>query len=258
MMKEIRHIPHDSTLIPEAYRDQFTLTDEGLRQELLRMTDLHTADLFGGGSDCDVVFPVSRLLVDVERFQDDAREPMAARGMGVLYSRTHDLKPLRRELSLEERLELLDNYYHPHHALLGQRVNEALVAQGWALVIDCHSFPSRRLPYEIGGEGPRPEICIGTDPFHTPSQLRQAAMEGFLEAGFSTALDTPFSGAITPLQHYGKTQRVMALMIEVRRDLYMDEETGEPGEQFDDVRDKVQIMIGRLCAVCPGLRDLAR
>lgn len=75
------------------------------------MTDLHTADLFGGVPDCDVVAPVSRLLVDVERFQDDAREPMAARGMGVLYSHTHDLKPLRRELSLEEREELLANYH---------------------------------------------------------------------------------------------------------------------------------------------------
>jgi N-formylglutamate amidohydrolase len=50
-------------------------------------------------------------------------------------------------------------------------VNEALAVQGWALVIDCHSFPSRRLPYEIGVKGPRPEICIGTDPFNTPSHL---------------------------------------------------------------------------------------
>ena len=29
-------------------------------------------------------------MVDPERFEDDAREPMAARGQGVVYTRTSD------------------------------------------------------------------------------------------------------------------------------------------------------------------------
>jgi N-formylglutamate amidohydrolase len=207
------------------------------------MTDHHTASLFGGNPDLDVIFPVSRLLVDVERFEDDAHEPMAARGMGVFYTHTHDRKPLRRGLSDNEREELLATYYRPHHLLLQQRVDEALSSTGRALVIDCHSFPSQRLPYEIGGDGPRAEICIGTDSFHTPTDLRDAAVKGFADAGFSVTVDTPFAGALTPLKHYGKDHRVKAIMVEVRRDLYMDEHNGARSERFEEIRADVKRVI---------------
>lgn len=242
-MRSIRHIPHDSTHIPDIFRDQFLLTDPQMRMELLRMTDHHTVDLFGGNPESDVIFQVSRLLVDVERFEVDAHEPMAARGMGVFYTHTHDRKPLRRVLSEDEREELRAAYYRPHHLLLQQRVDEALGSTGRALVIDCHSFPSQRLPYEIGGDGPRAEICIGTDSFHTPTGLRAAAVKGFADAGFSVTVDTPFAGALTPLKHYGKDHRVKAIMVEVRRDLYMDEHTGARGERFEEIRADVKRVI---------------
>jgi N-formylglutamate amidohydrolase len=214
-----------------------------MKWELLLMTDRHTEALFSGNPESDVIFPVSRLLVDVERFEDDAHEPMAARGMGVFYTHTHDRKPLRRVLREDERDELLSAYYRPHHLLLQQRVDEALGSTGRALVIDCHSFPSQRLPYEIGGDGPRAEICIGTDSFHTPTSLRDAAVKGFADAGFSVTVDTPFAGALTPLKHYGKDHRVKAIMVEVRRDLYMNEHTGGRGERFEDIRSIVKRVI---------------
>jgi len=245
-MKMIRHIPHDSTNIPDDYRGQFTLTDTALADEILTMTDSHTLALFGSGTASDVVCPVSRLLVDVERFEDDAQESMVAQGMGVLYNRTHDQMPLRRDISIEEREALLVKYYRPHHKLLQEKVDDALNEEGLVLIIDCHSFPLKQLPYEIGGKGHRPEICIGTDPFHTPTKLRDFAVDGFEKAGFSVDVDQPFAGALTPLKHYGKDKRVMALMIEVRRDLYMDEKTGERNDKFKDVRAIVQQIMNKL------------
>ena len=40
-------------------------------------------------------YEVSRLVCDPERFPDDANEPMAPVGMGVVYTATHDLAKLR-------------------------------------------------------------------------------------------------------------------------------------------------------------------
>jgi len=82
----VLHVPHDSTAVPADVREQFLLDDVEMGRELVRMTDHHTRAIFADPrSDAAVVrSPVSRLVVDVERFPDDADEPMAARGMGVV------------------------------------------------------------------------------------------------------------------------------------------------------------------------------
>jgi len=239
MSPVIRHIPHSSTEIPEAYRDQFLLDKEGVTNELIQMTDMHTDVLFGDGPGEEIVFPLSRLLVDVERFEKDEEEVMVSRGMGVFYTRTHDQWPLRKSLEGDEREELLVKYYRPHHQLLTESVDRALEECGSALLLDCHSFPSQRLPYEIASDNVRPEICIGTDPFHTAGFLTDVACDFFREAGFTVDVDHPFGGALTPIKHYGKEKRVQALMLEVRRDLYMDEATGARNERFEAIRSTV-------------------
>ena len=80
----VLHVPHDSTHVPDDVRDQFVLDDLALKEELVRMTDHLTLELFASRvAEYNVVrSPVSRLVLDVERFEDDALEPMSARGMG--------------------------------------------------------------------------------------------------------------------------------------------------------------------------------
>ena len=100
----ILHIPHSSQAIPPDLRDALALSDSELQFELLRITDHFTDKLFPPTLGVPLVFPVSRLIVDVERFEDDAAEPMAAVGMGVCYTRTHDgrvqREPPARRLAL--------------------------------------------------------------------------------------------------------------------------------------------------------------
>lgn len=76
----VLHIPHDSTVVPAQVRPQIVLTDPALALELQRMTDHFTHALFAepAGDAAVVRAPVSRLVVDVERFADDSAEPMAA------------------------------------------------------------------------------------------------------------------------------------------------------------------------------------
>ncbi len=239
----ILHVPHDSVVIPPEVRGQFLLGEAELQAELRRMTDHFTQALFCAGVDERRVVraPVSRLVVDVERFPSDADEPMAARGMGVVYRATSLLQPLRRALSPAEREALLSAWYHPHHARLEQAVATVLAQHGRCLVLDCHSFPSSPLPYEQGpGAHCRPDICIGTDAFHTSEATARAFVAAFAANGWSVELNKPFAGALVPASRYRQDARVAAVMVEVNRRLYLNEADDTPRGDFADVASQVR------------------
>lgn len=239
----ILHIPHSSTYIPEKYIPLFYIHREQLRKELLRMTDSYTDRLFdvsGIPERNRFVFPYSRLICDVERFRDDRQESMAARGMGVCYTMTSSLKPLKA-VTPEHRKEIL-RFYDWHHTSLNRAAKRIIDRYGGALLIDCHSFASVPLPYEDepseNGMGLfRPDICIGTDPdFHTPDWLSGYMIQAFEDRGYSVSVNVPFSGSLVPPKYYHRDERLLSVMIEVNRGLYMNEKTGERELGFSDVR----------------------
>jgi N-formylglutamate amidohydrolase len=243
------HIPHASTHIPENVRGRFLLSDAELQAEVGRITDHFTDELFGLPADraTTVRFPVSRLVVDPERFEDDRLEPMSARGMGVIYTRTSLQTPLRDPPGDREREDLLERFYRPHHRDLTAVVDRALERHGSCLVIDGHSFPASPLPYEYDQDPNRPDICIGTDAFHTPDWLRELAREEFRALGYAVQIDRPFAGALVPQRHYRSDPRVRAVMVEINRGLYMTEVPRVARlARFDALRGDLQKVLQRL------------
>ena len=238
------HIPHASRQVPAQERHSIVLDDAELASELLRMTDAFTDELFPetpveAGR---LVFPISRFVCDVERFPIDEDEPMAARGMGVIYTRTSTGSVLRATPDTASRQAILDRWYWPHHSWLERSVGHVVARHGGGLIIDCHSFPSVALPYEPDQTGPRADFCIGTDRFHTPSSVRDALVRAVKEAGCSVSIDRPFAGALVPLSFYRQDRQVSSVMIEVNRRLYMDERSGRKNAEFEQVR----AIVGRL------------
>jgi N-formylglutamate deformylase len=239
------HIPHSSRLIPPEERAELAPDDRTLALELLRMTDAFTDDLFAPTpfEAARVVFPVSRLVCDVERFPYDSDEPMAFRGMGAVYVKTTDGQPLREHLTAVERARLIERWYRPHHQKLTESV-EQLIADGRSCtILDCHSFSSRPLPHEPDQDAARPDICIGTDDWHTPARLRDELVAAASAAGFSVLVDRPFAGALVPATYYRREPRVRAVMIEINRRLYVNEETGEQLPCFGEMRQAVSEML---------------
>lgn len=247
----IIHVPHASTVIPEEERDCFVTDD--LEGEILRMTDHCCDDLFEWGRDM-IVFPYSRLVCDVERFRDDSRETMAGLGMGFAYTHGSDLRRIR-VLTPEHKLHRIERgLYDPHHEELERMVERKLREHGRCLIIDAHSFPAEPLPYErymagersgVGGGdrsdrrgdrsgthggdrsdarggAVRPDICIGTDDYHTCAELREKTVTFFEARGYRVAVNDPFAGALVPERFYRKDPRVQSVMIEVNRKLYID------------------------------------
>lgn len=236
----VLHLPHDSTFLPDWTRQQFSVDRATLERELALLTDHHTARLFGAGQSCARVrAEASRVVVDVERFVEDSKERMAKRGLGVVYRKTSDGRALRHPIDARTRARLLDELYWPHHARLEAAVERALATHGRCLVLDGHSFPKDPLPFE-DARAKRPDICIGTDEFHTPVALRDDFVEAFEAEGWSVEVDTPFSGALVPRKSYRRDPRVLAVMVEVQRALYMDETSLAPLPGFDAVSERVQ------------------
>lgn len=227
----VLHIPHAGTWIPDEARSRFLVADWELVLELRELTDAHTdliaddAARMARARPWSLVNHVSRFVVDPERLPDD-REEMAKVGMGAVYTRGTRGQPLRRPDVVHDA-ELLATYYHPWAHAAQTLVTDRVAALGCAVLIDIHSYPTVPLPYELHGDGPRPPICLGTDAFHTPAWLVDVAADAFAPLG-TVGIDTPFSGSYVPLAHHRADGRVVSLMIEVRRDLYMVEPGGPP------------------------------
>ena len=230
----ILHIPHAST-------NTLDYEINNKCRELLRMTDHFTDELYQNASAKKVIFKLSRLICDVERFSDDTQESMSKFGMGVCYTKDTQGKTLRH-VSKKDRSEILDKYYLPHHKTLESAVDMELEKKGSALVIDCHSFPNEPYYFNSDAGKVRPDICIGTDSFHTPKKLLERVKSYFLSKGYHVSVDAPYSGSMVPLKHYKKEKNVHSIMIEVNRKLYMDE-CGYKSEHFIVLQDELRELL---------------
>jgi len=245
-MSIILHIPHASKHIPDKYLKYFTLSKKDLQFELLKMTDHFTDELFNvlGDNIHQIKFPISRLLVDVERFETDELEPMFKVGMGCIYEKTHDGHSLKNVEHIKD--ELINKFYKTHHENFTKIVDAKLKKNNKVLIIDCHSFPKYPLPYELNQSIDRPEICIGTDDFHTSEELKNSFGQLFEELNFTVKYNEPFKGSLVPLKFYNNDKSIQSIMIEVRRDLYMNERSGEKNNNFFEIKNILKKIVNKI------------
>jgi N-formylglutamate deformylase len=237
MRKLVLHIPHSSTEIP--LLDGYVSTPDEIQQEIIRLTDWYTDDLFNSEVDDKIVAPFSRIFCDVERFADDELEVMSKFGMGVLYEKFDDGN-LLRIVSPELKQNVLKNYYWIHHELLSKVVKTSLEQTKSCLILDCHSFPANPLTRALVQDEIRPDFNIGTDSYHTPKHIIDESINYFESNGYTLGIDTPYSGSIVPMEYYQKDPRVTSIMLEVNRGLYLNEPTIEKSEDYERTKEIVQ------------------
>jgi N-formylglutamate deformylase len=246
--KILVHIPHSSMTIPIEYAGSFSADSKTIEKNLIALTDFSTDDLFNHPKHQNrLIFPVSRLLCDVERFEKDEDEIMAKIGMGVVYTKGINgeiLRPFNKKL----RQRVIDQYYRPHHKKLLEEVRRIVDENKYCIIIDAHSFPSKPSRYELDQDTKRADFCIGTDRFHTPRSLVRVICDCIVEMGYSVEENKPFSGTIVPLDLYGSKVPVFSVMIEVNRCLYMDEVMQTRNEHYESVKKA----IGKIIDVIDG------
>lgn len=221
------HAPHGGLVIPPGERELFLFDDKGLEEEHLNMVDWYTNDMVhklhqSTGSNF-FLNHLSRLVCDPERFIGEGEE-MESVGMGFAYTHGHQRQKIR-DLSDFDKERILKSYYEPYAASFTNLVDDVLAREGSAFILDIHSYATKALPYELHGDGERPEICIGFDPFHAKKEHIDA-IATVLGEHYSVSCNSPFAGSYVPLKHYGKTPEVSSIMLEIRRDVYMQEHVG--------------------------------
>lgn len=80
------HIPHASLHLPRDFWRDVAVDREIIEKNLHFMADYKVDELARDIDYHKVIAKYSRLYCDVERFQNDADEPMARLGMGAVYT----------------------------------------------------------------------------------------------------------------------------------------------------------------------------
>ena len=236
MKKLVLHIPHSSTEIP--LLDGYVSNQDEIQDEIIKLTDWYTDDLFDSEEDDKIVTPFSRIFCDVERFAADELEVMSKFGMGVLYEKFDNGNQLRI-VTPELKSDVLKNYYWIHHTLLSKAVKTSLEQTKSCLILDCHSFPSTPLTRALVQDEIRPDFNIGTDSYHTPKHIIDESINYFESNGYTLGIDTPYSGSIVPMEYYQKDPRVTSIMLEVNRGLYLNEPSIEKSKDYERTKEIV-------------------
>lgn len=203
------HIPHSSTKMIDSVKVP------NLDKNIGMLTDWYVNELFDypGERAEKVVFPYSRLVVDVERFKDDVMEYA---GKGYLYQSDVNLNKIIRDRDIGEQI------YDEYHYSLNTLVNQYFTLFPVLVIVDCHSFNPTPLPWEDSSLY-RPDICIGTDFGHTPIDLSKLVFHYFVDKGYSTLINEPYFGSIVPSQSVS-SENLFTIMIEVNKGLYLNTE----------------------------------
>ena len=212
MSSLVVHVPHASTTIPDDVWQEFLVSRASVAAEAITSADLYTDEMARQAWPQAKIIQaqVSRIVVDVERYEDDIKEEMAAVGRGVLYTHDHNQIEIRKRLSGPRRKELLAQYYWPHW-------QELRAHAAGSILIDLHTYPTKPWVIERHAQWPRPEIDIGFTKGLTPPDWVSALSEHFELHGYEVAHNLPYAGVVDAGAR-------AAVMIEIRRDV-----VGRPG-----------------------------
>ena len=254
------HVPHDGNVFPMDLLESVCIPPKEFLSYHNAMRDTYVSALVPERyrNDAHLLrFPISRLLCDVERFIGP-EEIMERYGMGYCYERAYDGKRIKTiSPSLLNRTK---TYYDRHHETLDRLCSP----HGRILLIDLHSYADELVPTDFLRQGgTTPDFCIGADETYTPPELISTVEEYCHPAGYSTAVNYPYTGCLVPNSVLSGRCRCdcVAVMLEIHKRVYLDEN----GRPDISAAARLQDLIGRItekaCAICPEenprrLRDL--
>jgi N-formylglutamate deformylase len=191
------------------------------------------------GPEVFVAARLSRFVCDLNRDPDDVSAgavpehpaPRNSDGRGFVWAITTTGMPaIARPLTLGEWRERTAIHAGYHNAITGA-LERARARFGYAILVDGHSMPSRGRHTHADPGRTRAEVVPGDRNGTSCAPALSAAVSAhFAGHGLTVRPNDPYKGGYITTHHGQPAARIHAIQIELRRDLYMDEERFEVRE----------------------------
>ena len=236
MKNVICNIPHAGLLIPEFILEDFIISKEEIIEFAEKIVDKNIDELFKFvPASNKVISPISRVVVDMERYKDDNKEKMAQIGMGLFYTHDDTGKPIRTQ---GKTYPICLGFYNSYHERLEQLISNSLRKNNSCYILDCHSF-HEGLTYTGYEPSNFPDICLGYNEPIPHKEIYQIA-DLFKHNGYSVDYNTPFSGSILP-EKFLNNKKVKSIMLEINRKAYINS-----NEDFNKIQKLCKEVVGIL------------
>jgi N-formylglutamate amidohydrolase len=256
--------PHSGRNYPLAFLAASRLDLRALRSsEDVLVDDLFAAAPSHGAPLLRAHFPRSVTDVNREAYELDSklfnetppsfantRSLRVAAGLGVIPRVVAEGQAIYAErIALAEGLRRIESDYKPYHAMLEGLMTRAMQTYGVAVLIDCHSMPSRmptgdvRRPYEPLDV----DIVIGDRYGASCDPAFSHRVHKLLtEFGYRVVRNKPYAGGFITETYANRAKNRHALQIEINRGLYLDEKTLEPKPAYAQVKADIERLIAEI------------
>jgi N-formylglutamate amidohydrolase len=210
----------------------------------------------GAAPPVHVAARLSRFVCDLNRDPDDVSRgavpehpaPRNTDGRGFVWAVTTTGAPaLARPLGLEE-WQARTALHAAYHDALNRSLERARDTFGYAILVDGHSMPSRgRAGHQDPGRARADVVPGDRDGSSCSPALAQHVRDHFTTRGYSVTFNDPYKGGYITAHHGRPGESIHAIQIELRRDLYMNEEAytiNQPG--FTRLRDTIGDLLASL------------
>lgn len=192
-----------------------------------------------------------RTYIDVNRHQHDIDEKMLAKGepwygrlqptglktgTTLFWSKTKETYDIySRGLSHHELKQRLARCFVPYHQQMTMLVEQMKKHYDCTYILDCHSMT--QFDSKLRGGAQRPQVDIGDRRGQScSSKFTECVADAYSTQGFDVTVNTRFVGGELILRYGWPEINQHILQVELRRDLYMNEESRERNSNFRKVQ----------------------
>ena len=210
-----------------------------------------------------VAAPYHRYVVDCNRYPSDvdcdsvegSKNPSGSHPTGLHWRKTTAGRVLiPKPIPYALHKSLIEKYYTGFFAEIDS-LYEKLKNEKYVYHLDLHSMPSCGTKAHRDPGKKRPDIVIGNELSQTASpEWTNQVLKAYSGQGFTVSVNDPYKGG-TIVEKYGlRDKGRQALMIELNRNLYMDENSKKLlPEKAEPVKQKLKAVISEIYNNLPDM-----